>query len=553
MRSEKSDGSRRICRCVGWRGLLSGVRIGGGTGLAALLMFGAGAMLGRAQNAGGSPQAGQRVRTGRINYQGVTAPPGLPDDRDALWIAEEDYIKEALPPGAEKYASVDGIAIKKTEEEIVAISKKSRNDGNQFWGRIAGTAYDHLTSDYMEDRFKKLGLETRRIENDLPPQWFPTSWDVQLIVGGKSVPLKSAFPIGNSIGTTNGVVEAEPVWVGLGTAADFQGRDVKGKAVFIYSWPTDGGVYTSSAWTGALQRALDSGAASVFIVQGFPGNMQSMLFGNHGGQAAMGPLTAVPAMSVSHDEGNAVRQAIEDGASLKVRMRLDVKIVSALKTNIVLGTLPGQSDESIVVLAHHDAYFDGALDNASGMATMLEIARYYAAIPTLQRRRTMVFIDSPTHHSPGVVGGVWMRLNMKDFFSKVVLIANCEHTSQTQIYFVNDGLMTADTVSARRWYASGSDAFKKLVPETFREFGVAVHKLPEATPGGDLSQFYFTAPSFHIIDNILNHTTADTIDWTPASAMATVTRAYLKIFDSANEMTAKEIAGDFHPTFPPPR
>jgi hypothetical protein len=37
-------------------------------------------------------------------------------------------MKEALPPGTEKYASVDGIAIKKTEEEIVAISKKIRND-----------------------------------------------------------------------------------------------------------------------------------------------------------------------------------------------------------------------------------------------------------------------------------------------------------------------------------------------------------------------------------------------------------------------------------------
>lgn len=552
MRSEKSAGSRRIYRFVGQRGLLSGVRIGVATSLVALLMFGAGAILGRAQNAGGSVPAGQRIRAGRINYQGVTATPGLPDDRDALLIAEADYIRAALPPGAEKYATVDGMAIKKTEEEIVAISEKSRNDGNQFWGRISGTAYDHLTSDYIEDRFKKLGLETRRIENELPPQWFPTAWDVQLIVGEKTIPLESAFLIGNSIGLTNGPVEAEVVWVGLGTAAGFKGRDVKGEAVFVYSWPTDGGVYTSSAWTGALQRSLDWGAASVLVVQGFPGNMQSLMFGNHGGQAAMGPLTAVPAMSVSHDEGNAVRQAIEDSASPKVRLRLDVKILSGLKTNIVLGTLPGQSDENIVVLAHHDSYFDGALGNASGMATMLEIARYYAAIPKLQRRRTMVFSDSPTHHSPGGFG-VWMRLNMKDFMLKVVLIANCEHTSQTQIYFVNDGLMTADTVSARRWYASGSDAFKKLVPETFREFGVAVHKLPEATPGGDLSQFYFTAPSFHIIDNILNHTTTDTVDRKPASAMATVTRAYLNIFNSVNEMTAKEIAGDFHPTFPPPR
>jgi hypothetical protein len=542
------------------RGFLRGVVIGMSCLLAALLMLGAGAAFARRLrgDALAATQAGAAIAQaggGGSPCQGAAGPLGLPEDRDKLFEPEENYVRSALPPGEEKYAKVDGAALKKIEEEIVAISEKSRTDGNQYWGRIAGTPYDRMTSDFMLDRFQKLGLEqVHRVENDLPPQWFPTSWEVDLVAGGKTIPLTTAFPLGNSVGT-QGLLEAEPVWVGLGLPADFKGRDVKGKAVVVYTWPTPGGLNHTASWNGALNRALNSGAAMVLFVSGFPGNVTHFIFnGQTPGAAQMGPLTPVPAMTVGEKDGAAVRETIEHDENAKIRMRLDVKIESGLKTGTVWATLPGQSDETIIVMAHHDAYFDGALDNASGMAMMLEIARYYAAIPKAQRPRTMVFLDTPSHHSPGIVGSTWIRLNMKDFLSKVAFIVNCEHTAQTQIYFTGSGLTTSDTVGARRWYAGGSPAFQKVVTDNFREFGVALYSTPEAAPGGDLSQLYMTAPAFHIIDQIFYHTNLDTSDWTPASAMGTVARAYLKIIDTANKMSFDEIRGpNFHPTFPPAR
>ena len=69
-----------------------------------------------------------------------------------------------------------------------------------------------------------------------------------------------------------------------------------------------------------------------------------------------------------------------------------------------------------------------------------------------------------------------------------------------------------------------------------------------------MGQLHTTAPSFGVIDNILNHSTMDTLDWTPAYPMGMVARSYAKIFDQANKMTREEIRGpNFHPTFPPPR
>ena len=64
--------------------------------------------------------------------------------------------------------------------------------------------------------------------------------------------------------------------------------------------------------------------------------------------------------------------------------------------------LPGATDENILVMAHTDAFFEGALDNASGIAMMLEIAGHYAAIPQAQRRRTITFLTTPDHHHGSV-------------------------------------------------------------------------------------------------------------------------------------------------------
>ena len=55
------------------------------------------------------------------------------------------------------------------------------------------------------------------------------------------------------------------VWVGLGTAADFRGREVAGKAVMIYSIATPGGRDHSADWSGAVKRADEAGAAIIMV------------------------------------------------------------------------------------------------------------------------------------------------------------------------------------------------------------------------------------------------------------------------------------------------
>jgi len=66
---------------------------------------------------------------------------------------------------------------------------------------------------------------------------------------------------------------------------------------------------------------------------------------------------------------------------------------------------------------------------------------------------------------------------------------------------------------------------------------------PERRPGGELSQLFDKAPSFHIIDHVIYHTTLDTPALVPAWGMEAATRAFLKIIDGLNRMKLAELRG----------
>ena len=191
-------------------------------------------------------------------------------------------------------------------------------------------------------------------------------------------------------------------------------------------------------------------------------------------------------------------------------------------------------------MAHTDAFFEGAMDNASGLAMMLDIARHYAALPQAQRPRTFVFLTTPDHHH-GSAGIHWVRDHYD--WGKVALIINAEHPSQTPLYSLDAGMMTANEVSARRWFVGGSDALRALVRKTFWEFGVATYRKSEVSPGGELSQVYQKALRASTLSiTRIHHTTLDTADLVPAWGIEAATRAFLKIIDGVNAMAKAEIA-----------
>src|SRR5258708_39647465 len=144
-----------------------------------------------AQSPEQSPQRQQAVQAARYG----TAL-GLPRDGGKLYLPDEAYPRFPLPPGNAAYAHIDGLKMKEVVEQIAAISRKSRDDGNQYWGRIAGTPYDRMTEAWVAEQFKTIGLQNvHRQELDMKPLWYPDSWQPDAAFAGATTALKSTFPI----------------------------------------------------------------------------------------------------------------------------------------------------------------------------------------------------------------------------------------------------------------------------------------------------------------------------------------------------------------------
>jgi hypothetical protein len=88
----------------------------------------------------------------------------------------------------------------------------------------------------------------------------------------------------------------------------------------------------------------------------------------------------IPFIAVSNNTGNQMIELAEQGAFL--RLFSDVDNAGELSVSVPCGTLYGKSEDLIIVGAHHDTVYhaQGAVDDTSGTATVLEMARQIAMV-----------------------------------------------------------------------------------------------------------------------------------------------------------------------------
>jgi len=422
-------------------------------------------------------------------------------------------------------------------KEFTEISTRYRDQGHQLWGRISGTESDVENREWLGEKFRQAGLSNVHEQPlDLPPQWLPQSWAVTAQGNGRTLTLQTAQPTYGTPGTPPEGLDLEAVYVGLGSEADFAGRDVHGKAVFLYSIPLPSMLHHTAALEGATKRAQDKGAAAIFIVLTLPGNIRTQMYPQG---------TTVPTFSMGLDDGNSVRDLIGQAPADSpphVSIRMDVKTVSGLKTATVWGELPGTTDENIMIVAHRDGWFEGATDDASGVATMLGLAEYFAKIPKAQRRRTITFLGTTGHHTAGgSASGIWLAAH-KEMFAKTALLINCEHTAASLTYVAGSGIQTTNGSNALFWYVGGSPRLQDLAIKAFDAFGIVRYTDPDKSPPGEIGSIYKYAPSVQLIDiGMFNHSDRETEDVVPATGLAAVTRAYAKIITDANTIDLKDL------------
>ena len=224
---------------------------------------------------------------------------------------------------------------------------------DQIGSRVAGGSAIARASEYLESQLEAAGLPAEQ-----RPFQFTAFQD-----RGSSLEIDGPEPASVDAETLAysgaGDLQAEVVEVGLARNGDFSPDEVRGKIALA-----ERGEIRFSDKAANLAAA---GAVGVII-----SNNQS---GNFAG--SLGRQADVPVVAVSQEEGQQLRDRLAAGPVV-AHLRVDAGSAEQTGRNVVSTRTGGP--RTVVIGAHYDsvAAGPGANDNASGTATMLELARVIA-------------------------------------------------------------------------------------------------------------------------------------------------------------------------------
>jgi len=383
---------------------------------------------------------------------------------------------------------------------VVGFSLESLNAGDKVWGRRAATPSFQHTIEWVVSEFKAAGLKDARVEPYAVngAMWVPQSWRVQLPgdpafgAGSADVTLQSAFPQPGGTSIAGGTLTAPLVYVGHGTDADLAGRDVRGKIAVVRVRPEPS--LFGAGEQGVAARLVEKlGAAGVINAVEGPGNANYI-----DGRFACG---AAPCFIVGGQDAWFLQTVIGEAGNagvldkLKVALSLTSTEQRDLKSANGVAVIPGRSPKRIIINAHADGYFQGGDDNASGVAVLVGLARYFAKQP--QPQHTLMFVASGGHHGPGN-GPTSLVAAHPELKEGTILILNLEHVAYADAV---RGKVRAQGNIGMSWEVSVTESAKAvgvtnespflfdLWSHASRCFGVATYQSAGTTVSGDLGGY----------------------------------------------------------------
>ena len=466
-------------------------------------------------------------------------PPPLSDPRKPVMKYDDVFAPLPLPfshPRGRGDELLDGAALKKDHRRIVDFSLESLAAGDNVWGRRAATPAFMHTIEWAVNAFKTAGLDQAAVDT-YPVQgtmWVPQSWRVQLVggaafgAGSETVTLRSAFPQPGGATIPGGSLTAPVIFVGHGTDADLAGRDVAGKIAVVHVRPEPS--LFGSAEQGVAARLAAKGAVGVVNAIEGPGNPQYIDPRFACGKAPCFIVGGQDAWFLEQVIGKAANAGVLD--RLKMTLALAADEQSNLRSANGVAILRGQSAKRIIVNAHADGYFQGGDDNASGLAVLVGLARYFAKQP--QPKHTLMFVASGGHHGPGN-GPAALVAAHPELKDNTLLVINLEHVAYLDVVrgktraANNIGMVweTSVTESAKAVGVTNESPFLfDLWSRAPRCFGVATYQAPGPTVSGDLGGYRaLNVPMTQMIQSgTFYHSSGDVYEQVPAEGLERAAR-----------------------------
>ncbi len=258
-----------------------------------------------------------------------------------------------------------------------------------FGSRFAGTPSERQARDFILDRFATYGLQNVHLDPFNYVGWRRGTCQAQLL-SPRGLPLPSAQSLVYSPSTPEGGLRSEVIDVGMGSKEEFAARraEIAGKIVLASSAsPPEGRRIHRREKYG---RAVEAGAVGFLFANHLPGMLAPT------GSLRSGRIGEIPGVGLSYEDGFVLTRYCRQGeAVVELYVRNETQPTEAWH---VVGEVPGRNagtpeEEIIVVGAHYDGHdiAQGAMDNASGVAVLLELARIFSPLRG-QLPRTLRFI-----------------------------------------------------------------------------------------------------------------------------------------------------------------
>jgi Zn-dependent M28 family amino/carboxypeptidase len=379
---------------------------------------------------------------------------------------------------------VDGAIASLNTDELARDVKILSSD--EYEGRFPASPGEEKTIAFLEEEFKKVGLEPGNGDSyfqEVPLVEINAIPQTDLTITGGKIPLEFKFT-DDFVGVTLRVQEkvslqdSEMMFVGYGIVApeygwnDYEGIDVKGKTVVMLV--NDPGYATEDPelfngramtyygrWTYKYEEAARQGAACAIIIHetapaaygwgvvqnGWTGPNFSLVTedGNASRCAVESWITWEATQALFETAGQNIdelkKAAVKPGfkgipLGLKASLTMENRIRKAVSKNVI-GLLPGsaRADEFIIYTAHWDHFgknpnlegdqiFNGALDNATGTAALIELAEAFQQLGS-PPGRSILFL-AVTAEEQGLLGSDYYATNPIYPITKTAAVINMD-------------------------------------------------------------------------------------------------------------------------------
>jgi len=358
-------------------------------------------------------------------------------------------------------ASYNSINTKQLSEHVKVLAS------DEFGGRAPSSEGEKLTLDYLTKQFTAIGYKPGNGDSflqEVPLVSIEASSDMTLAIGDKNYQYGTDMVMGSSrITEQSELKNSELVFVGYGINApeynwnDYQDIDVKGKTVVILvndpGFATqDADIFTGNAmtyygrWTYKYEEASRQGAEGAIIIhETAPASY---------GWSVVKNSWSGPQFGFQRDDLNKDRVAVEGWINSKVADELftkaglnfaemkqkaaqgsfntdmgnldaSISVKNTIKKSVsynFIATLPGKTktDEHILYTAHWDhlgtdtskkgdQIYNGARDNATGTAALIEVAEAFGKLPSTPERS--VTFMAVTAEEQGLLGSKYYAAN----------------------------------------------------------------------------------------------------------------------------------------------